>query len=103
MPAVTVPARVSGSHQALLRIVGEGCGSDAAMLAKVRKMVLPEIERHDEIKTWIIDGEPDIAHGWEPFARQCAAHPDRESCLPTSVARSTAFPAQGNSIHQAMS
>ena len=45
MAAATAPARVSAQHQALLHFVGEGGWSDETMLAKVRDMVLPNIER----------------------------------------------------------
>lgn len=34
---------------------GEGRWSDAAVLTKVREMVLPAIERHGPIEAWIID------------------------------------------------
>ena len=46
MAAVTAPARVAAQHQSLLHFVGEGRWSDEKVLAKVRAMVLPEIERH---------------------------------------------------------
>jgi SRSO17 transposase len=39
----------------LLHFVGQGGWSDAEVLAKVREMVLPRIERHGPIKAWIID------------------------------------------------
>ena len=35
--------------------VGEGQWSDEKVLAKVREMVLPEMERHGSIEAWIID------------------------------------------------
>src|SRR3989441_4542583 len=54
MAAVTAPARVSAQHQSLLHFVGEGAWSDEKMLAKVRELVLPEMERHGPIKAWII-------------------------------------------------
>src|SRR6266481_3031942 len=53
--AVTAPARVAAQHQSLLHFVGEGRWSDERVLAKVREMVLPEIERHGQIEAWIID------------------------------------------------
>src|SRR5882672_8049656 len=55
MAAVTAPARVAAQHQSLLHFDGEGRWSDAKVLAKVREMVLPEIERHGPIEAWIID------------------------------------------------
>src|SRR6266404_2822918 len=53
--AVTAPARVAAQHQSLLHFVGEGHWSDERVLAKVREMVLPEIERQGPIEAWIID------------------------------------------------
>jgi SRSO17 transposase len=55
MAAVTAPARVAAQHQSLLHFIGEGGWSDERVLAKVREMVLPEIERHGPIEAWIID------------------------------------------------
>jgi SRSO17 transposase len=55
MAALTAPARVGAQHQSLLHFVGEGGWSDELILAKVREMVLPEIERHGPIRAWIID------------------------------------------------
>src|SRR6202049_4580449 len=53
--AVTAPGRTAAQHQSLLHFVGQGGWSDAEVLAKVREMVLPRIERHGPIKAWIID------------------------------------------------
>jgi SRSO17 transposase len=55
MAAVTAPARVSVQHQKLLHFVGEGKWSDESVLAKVRELVVPAIERHGPIEAWIID------------------------------------------------
>src|SRR6185369_17894346 len=55
MAAVTAPERTAAQHQSLLHFVGEGRWSDERVLAKVREMVLPEIERHGPITAWIID------------------------------------------------
>jgi SRSO17 transposase len=55
MAAVTAPARVGAQHQSLLHFVGEAAWSDARVLAEVRTMVLPAIERHGPIEAWIID------------------------------------------------
>jgi SRSO17 transposase len=55
MAAVTAPARVGAQHQSLLHFVGEAAWSDETVLAKVREMVLPAIERHGPIEAWIID------------------------------------------------
>ena len=55
MAAVTAPGRVSVQHQKLLHFVGEGAWSDEEVLAKVRELVVPKIERHGPIKAWIVD------------------------------------------------
>jgi len=55
MAAVTAPGRTAAQHQSLLHFVGAGTWSDAEVLAKVREMVLPQIERHGAIEAWIID------------------------------------------------
>ncbi len=55
MAAVTAPARVAAQHQSLLHFVGEGRWSDEKVLAKIRAMVLPEMERHGPIEAWIVD------------------------------------------------
>src|SRR5260370_35710764 len=55
MAAVTAPARVAAQHQSLLHFVGEGRWSDERVLAKVREMVLPEMEWHGPMSAWIID------------------------------------------------
>ena len=55
MAAVTAPERTAAQHQSLLHFVGNAAWSDARVLAKVREMVLPEVERHGPIETWIID------------------------------------------------
>src|SRR5437763_8423703 len=55
MAAVTAPAAVSAQHQKLLHFVAEAPWSDARVLAKVRAMVVPAIERHGPIEAWIID------------------------------------------------
>ena len=45
----------AAQHQSLLHFVAEGRWSDERVLAKVRQMVLPAIERHRPIEAWIID------------------------------------------------
>ena len=57
LAAVIRPDRVAAKHQSLLHFVGLGGWSDEALLAQVRAMVLPVIERHGPIEAWIIDGE----------------------------------------------
>ena len=55
MAAVTAPGRVAAQHQSLLHFVGEGRWSDEKVLAKIRAMVLPKMERHGPIEAWIVD------------------------------------------------
>src|SRR6266513_1761788 len=55
MAAVTAPARVGAQHQSLLHFIGVAAWSDKRVLAKVREMVLPAIERNGPIEAWIID------------------------------------------------
>jgi SRSO17 transposase len=55
MAAITAPERTAAQHQSLLHFVGQGGWSDAAVLGKVREMVLPGIERYGPIEAWIID------------------------------------------------
>ena len=53
--AVTAPARVAAQHQSLLHFVGNAPWSDERVLAKVRDLVVPSIERRGPIEAWIID------------------------------------------------
>ena len=55
MAAITAPERTAAQHQSLLHFVGEGKWSDEKVLAKVRVLVVPQIERHGPIEAWIID------------------------------------------------
>jgi SRSO17 transposase len=55
MAALTAPARTAAQHQSLLHFVGNASWSDVKVLAKVREMVLPQLERRGPIEAWIID------------------------------------------------
>ena len=55
MAAKTAPARTAAQHQSLLHFVGVATWSDEKVLAKVREMVLPAMERRGPIEAWIID------------------------------------------------
>src|ERR1700693_4951508 len=55
MAAKTAPARTAAQHQSLLHFIGVASWSDEKVLAKVREMVLPSMERHGPIEAWIID------------------------------------------------
>ena len=54
---------MGAQHQALLHFVAEGMWSDEVVLAKVRDMVLPQIERHGPIEAWILDDTGFPKHG----------------------------------------
>jgi SRSO17 transposase len=53
--AVTAPDEAPVQHQRLLHFVAEAPWPDEPVLAKVRELVLPAIERHGPIAAWIID------------------------------------------------
>jgi len=55
LAAATAPARVSAQHQSLMHFVSVSPWSEEKLLAKVRELVLPVIERHGPIEAWIID------------------------------------------------
>lgn len=81
--AVTAPARVAAQHQSLLHFVGEGRWSDEKVLAKVRELVLPQIERDGPIEAWIIDdtGLPKKGRHSVGVARQyCGQLGKEENC-----------------------
>ena len=63
MAAVTAPARVAAQHQSLLHFVGEATWSDEKVLAKVREMVLPQMEQHEPVEAWIVDDTGFPKHG----------------------------------------
>jgi SRSO17 transposase len=55
LAAMTAPASVCAQHQSLLHFVGLAPWSDEEVLAKVRELVLPSMERQEPIQAWIID------------------------------------------------
>jgi SRSO17 transposase len=55
MAAMMAPAEVAAKHQSMLHFVGNAPWSDAAVLAKVQALVLPQIERSGPIEAWIVD------------------------------------------------
>src|SRR5437588_2731098 len=54
MAAKTAPARTAAQHQSLLHFVGIASWSDEKVLAKVREMVLPSMERQGPIEAWTL-------------------------------------------------
>ena len=63
MAAATAPTHACAQHQSLLHFVGESPWSDEKVLAKVREMVLPDMQRHGPIEAWIIDDTAFPKHG----------------------------------------
>ena len=55
LAALTEPGHASAQHQSLLHFVGEASWSDEEVLAEVRELVLPSLERQEPIQAWIID------------------------------------------------
>jgi SRSO17 transposase len=53
--AVTATQETLAQHQRLLHFVAEAPWSDKPVLAKVRELVVPAMERHGPIEAWIID------------------------------------------------
>ena len=63
MAAKTAPARTAAQHQSLLHFIGVAAWSDEEVLAKVREMVLPSMQRQGPIEAWIIDDTGFPKHG----------------------------------------
>jgi SRSO17 transposase len=55
MAARIEPGRVQARHQSLHHVVAKAEWGDAAVLAAVRRQVLPALERHGSVRYWIID------------------------------------------------
>ena len=55
MAARIEPARVQARHQSLHHVVAKAEWDDVAVLAAVRRQVLPAIERHGKLRYWILD------------------------------------------------
>src|SRR3954465_14598278 len=53
--ALTAPSRVPAQHQSLLHFIGQSAWSDETVLAKVRALTLPALERHGPAEAGIID------------------------------------------------
>jgi SRSO17 transposase len=55
MAARIEPGRVQARHQSLHHVVAKAEWDDAAVLAAVRRQVLPALERHGPVRYWILD------------------------------------------------
>src|SRR5450756_2009724 len=92
MAAVTAPERVSAQHQSLLHFVNQAPWSDDDVLAKVREMVVPAIERHGPIEAWIIDdtGLPKKGHHSVGAAHQYCGQLGKQANCQVTVSLSIA-------------
>jgi SRSO17 transposase len=63
LAAVTAPAGLAAQHQKLLHFVANAPWSDERVLAKVREIAVPAIERDGPIEAWIIDDTAFPKHG----------------------------------------
>src|SRR3712207_9313210 len=55
MAARIEPGRVQARHQSLHHVVAKAEWDDAAVLAAVRRLALPGLERHGPGRDWLID------------------------------------------------
>ncbi|WP_422652893.1 IS701 family transposase, partial [Aliidongia sp.] len=90
--AVTAPVRVAAQHQSLLHFVGNAPWSDERVLARVRELVLPPIERSVSIEAWIIDdtGFPKKGRHSVGVARQYCGQLGKQDNCQVAVTRSVA-------------
>jgi SRSO17 transposase len=55
MAARLAPSTTRTTHKRLLNFVSDGAWSDAAVLAAMRREVLPALEAHGAVRRWIVD------------------------------------------------
>src|SRR3974390_3266434 len=91
--AVTAPQEVAAQHQRLLHFIANSSWSDAAVLAKVRELILPVIEQHGPIQAWIVDdtsfpkcGSKDVG-GPQEYCGQLGKQANSQVAVTFSVAK----------------
>jgi SRSO17 transposase len=90
--AATAPEQTSAQHQSLLHFLAQGEWSDEIVLAKVRELVLPQIERHGRIEAWIIDDTSFPKHGTHSVgaSHQCCGALGKQANCQVAVSLSLA-------------
>jgi SRSO17 transposase len=92
LAAVTAPARAAAQHQSLLHFVGNAAWSDERVLAKVRELVVPAMERQGPIIAWIIDDTSFAKKGTHSVGvtRQYCGHLGKQDNCQVAVSLSVA-------------
>ena len=92
LAAAVAPDRVSAKHQSLLHFVAHSPWSDDRILAKVRELVLPSLERGGPIQAWIVDdtGLPKKGKHSVGVARQYCGQLGKEDNCQVAVSLSLA-------------